>query len=232
MKGSSIDFSTIDNQLLDGLDYCLKVYDLFDQVSREPDGMGRLRLRPSKIEKRLIEELLPLARYIQARYHEGRRLKVQWLSGSQQYDAILQSSDSLVERGGAPRRVYVEVTTAVHRNDFFRRQLLHQRGGCFGVKGIHQEENMVVSTPHVFSGGENAKDLAEQILARLSAKANKIYPPATVLIINCVTNCLILQGEWADAVEQVKKAGPRTGFCELFLLDMLMSHSTTLYGDR
>lgn len=231
-KDPQIDFSAIDGQLLDGLDYCRKVYDLFDQINRENDGKSRLRLRRLKSDKRLVEELLPLARYVQARYQAGRRLKVRWLSGSQPYDAVLWSSGSLVEHGGAPRKVFVEVTTSVHPNDYLRRQLLHQRGGSFGVKGIHREGKAIVSKPYVFSGGENARDLAEQILARLRAKASKAYPSATVLIVNCSTNCLILEDEWTDAVEQIRKACPRVDFREVFLMDMLMSHATTLYGNR
>jgi hypothetical protein len=233
-KDSHIDFSAIDGQLLDGLDYCRKVYDLFDQVNRQPDGKSRLRLRQLKADKRLVEELLPLASYIQARYQAGRRIKVRWLSGFQQYDAVLWSSGSLVEHGGAPRRVFVEITTSVHPNEYLVRRLLHQSGGSCGVRGIYRERKtgVIVSRPYVFSGGENAKDLAEQILQRLSAKTSKAYPPATVLIVNCIPNCLILEDEWKDAVEQVTKAGPKVAFREVFLLDMLMSHTTTLYGDR
>jgi hypothetical protein len=233
-KGSHIDFSTIDDHLLDGLDYCRRVYDLFDQVNREPDGKSRLRLRKLKTDKRLVEELLPLASYIQARYRAWRRIKVRWLSGSQQYDAVLWSSGSLIENGGASRRVFVEVTTSVHPNEYLTRQLLHQRGGSFGVKGIYRERKTgnIISKPHVFSGGENAKDLAEQILQRLSAKASKPYPSATVLIVNCIPNCMMFEDEWIDAVEQVRKAGPTVAFREVFLLDMLMAHTATLYGDR
>src|ERR1700751_5878092 len=115
-RAADIDLSVIDGQLLDGLDFCRRVYDAFDEIDRRPDGKSRLRLRPSKAYRRLIEELLPLARYVQVRYQEGRRIKVRWLSGSQQYDAVLWSSGSLVEQGGAPRRVSVEITTSVHEN--------------------------------------------------------------------------------------------------------------------
>jgi hypothetical protein len=224
--------SNIDDQLLDGLDFCHKVYDLFDQVNQGSNGKERLRLRPSKIDKRLIEELLPLARYIQARYREGRRIKVRWLSGSQPYDAVLWSSGSLVKYGNMPRRLFVEITTSVHPNDHLRRQLLNHDGGSFGVKGIHRNGKTIVSKPYVFSGGENANDLAAQIVARLTAKAKKPYPSATVLIVNCIPNCLTLEDEWIDAVEQVRKSDPEVRFREVFLLDMLMSHTMTLYGDR
>lgn len=232
-KDSHIDVATIDGQLLDGLDFCRKVYDLFDQINRGPEGKSRLRLRQSKIDKRLVEELLPLARYIQSCYQAGRRIKVRWLSGSQQYDAVLWSSGPLVKHGGAPRRVFAEVTTAVHRNDSDMRRRLDQHGGSFGVKGIHREGKAIVSKPYVFCGGENAKDLAEQILTRLIAKANKAYPSSTVLVVNCVPPCsLMLENEWNDAIEQVRLAMPGIPFREIFLLDMLMGHSATLYGDR
>jgi hypothetical protein len=231
-KDLHIDLATFDNKLLDGLDFCRKVYASFDQINREPEGKSRLRLYKSKSDKRLVEELLPLARYIQARYQAGRRIKVRWLSGSQQYDAVLWSSGSLVEHGGVPRRVFIEITTSVHPNDYLRRHLIHQRGGSFGVKRIQKKGKTIVSKPYVFSEGENAKDLAEQILERLNAKASKAYPTRTVLIVNCIPNCLILEDEWADAVEQVRETARSVEFREIFLMDLLMSHMTTLYGDQ
>jgi hypothetical protein len=234
-KDSQPDFASIDGQLLDGrLDYCTKVYDLFDKLNRQPDGKTRLRMRRLKFDKRLVEELLPLASYIQARYQAGRRIKVRWLSGSQPYDAVLWSSGPLVKYGGEPRRVFVEITTSVHPNEHLARRLLEERGGSFGVRGIHRERKtgVISSKPYVFSGGENARDLAEQILGRLRAKASKEYPSSTVLVINCLPNCLTLEDEWKDAFEQVAKACPKLVFREVFLLDMLTSRSTTLYGDR
>lgn len=233
-RNARIDLATIDDHLLDGLDFCRKVYDLFDQISREPEGKSRLRLRNSKTEKRLIEELLPLARYIQARYQVGRRIKVRWLSGSQPYDAVLWSSGSLVEHGDAPRRVLVEITRAVHRNDSDSRRLLDQRGGSFGVRGIRREGKEIVSKPYVFSGGENANDLAKLILVSLNRKANKPYPPSTVLVVDCVPTCSILfEEEWKDAIERVKLAKPRIPFREVFLLNMqIATHTATLHGNR
>src|SRR5712692_7688198 len=43
--------STFDGQLLDGLDFCRKAYDLFDQVSGGPDGIAKLRLRPTNLQR-------------------------------------------------------------------------------------------------------------------------------------------------------------------------------------
>ena len=229
-----LELSIFDGQLLDGLDFCRKVYDLFDQVMGEPDGIAKLRLRQTKTEKRLIEELIPVASYVQARYRVGRRIKVRWFSGSQPYDAILWSSGSLVEQRMAPRRLFVEVTTSVHQNEYLARRLLHERGGSFGVKGISRDKKTgnIVSKPHVHTPEELATDLAGQILERLKSKSAKGYSPGTVLIVNCVANSLIYDSEWNDAIERVTKAQVHLAFREVFLLEMVMSHSTTLYGDR
>jgi hypothetical protein len=66
-----VNLSTFDGQLLDGLDFCRKVYDLFDQVQAEP-GIEELRRRSTKGAKRLNEELLPIASCVLARYRVGR----------------------------------------------------------------------------------------------------------------------------------------------------------------
>jgi hypothetical protein len=148
-KKQPLELSTFDGQLLDGLDFCRKVYDLFDQVQAGPDGIAKLRLRPTKSEKRLIEELIPIARYVQARYREGRRIQVRWFGGSKPYDAVLRSSGGLVEHRMAPRKLFVEVTTAVHQNEYLARHLLHEKGGSFGVKGISRDQKTgnIISKP-------------------------------------------------------------------------------------
>jgi hypothetical protein len=152
---TKLDLAAIDNQLLDGLEFCTRVYDLFDRARKQPDGIASLRLRPSNIEKRLIEELIPIARYLQARYREGRRIKVRWLSGSQPYDAVLWSSGELVKRNIAARKLLVEATTSVHQNNYLARQLLHEGGPVFGVKEIKRDKKTkkIVSTPYVRNWG-------------------------------------------------------------------------------
>jgi len=230
-RGTRANFSAIDDRLLDGLEFCGKVYDLFEQILGLPDGKRRLRLRKTTTEKRLVEELLPLARYVQTRYQAGRRIKVRWFGGSQPYDAIIWSSGSLVHRGVAPRKVFLEITTAVHPNDHLLRKRLDEHGGSFGVKGIRREGKETVSEPHVFSGGENASDLAQQIMRCLDRKAEKKYPPSTVLVINCVPNCMVFEDEWTSAVEHVRMSTSIT-FREVFLLDLQGSHSATLYRNR
>jgi hypothetical protein len=56
-----VDLCAFDDRLLNGLGFSVgKVYDLFEQVRNEPDGITKLRLRPTKNEKRLIVALLTI----------------------------------------------------------------------------------------------------------------------------------------------------------------------------
>jgi len=231
---AKLDLSTFDGRLMNGLVFCRKVYDWFEQVQNGPGGVKRLRLRPTKSEKRLVEELIPLARYVQARYVAGRRIKVRWVSGDQSYDAVLLSSGGAVEHGVAPKRQYVEVTVATHHNDYYRRLLLEERGGSFGPEGISRDRKTgkLTSTPTVQTPSKRAQDLADQILTRLKAKSGKTYPPGTVLVIDCVPNGLTVESEWIDAVQRVENERQHLGFSEVFILDSWQPFSATLFGPR
>jgi hypothetical protein len=229
-----LDLSRIDNKLLDGLKFCSKVYDLFDQVRAEPDGLGKLRLLSSKREKRLLEELLPIAQLIQNRYRVGNRLKIRWLSGSQPYDAIIWTPLAMVKNTNIPRKMFVEVTTSVHENAHIVRKMVHETGGSFGVKGIRRNRKTGVpeSEPYVYTNDEGATDLATQIIERLTDKAEKGYPDNTVLIVNCNADGMILADEWGDTVQRVKSAGLHKAFLEVILIEPVGHHFTALWGGR
>ena len=81
----------LNGRLLDGFTFCKRVYALFDAVRASTGGISRLRRRAGLVEKRLIQELLPLTRYIQLRYDAGRRIRVRWQAGDQPGDASLLS---------------------------------------------------------------------------------------------------------------------------------------------
>jgi hypothetical protein len=49
--------STFDDRRLDGLNFCHQVYELFNQTRAGTAGIANLRLRTTKLEKLLIEEL-------------------------------------------------------------------------------------------------------------------------------------------------------------------------------
>lgn len=227
-----VDLSTFDDQLLDGLEFCKLVYEMFDQIKSSPDGLEQLRLLTTKDAKKLKEELIPIARYVQARYREGRRIKVRWLSGSQPYDAVLWSFGDSIKNSPVSRRLFVEVTTSVHESEHLTRELLHKQGGSFGVLGTFRDKKTkaIISKAHAYNHSDIAPDLAAQIIDRLERKRQKNYPSNTVLIVNCITNGLTGEDEWNDAIALVKKAQVHIFFREVFLLDMLLSNSATFYG--
>jgi len=228
------DLPALDDKLLDGLKFCMKVYDLLDQIRSEPDGLGKIRLLASKREKRLLEELLPIAQYIQARYHTGNRLKIRWLSDSQPYDAIVWTPMIAVRKAGMPRKITLEVTTSTHQSAHLARKQLHETGGSFGPKDIRVDKTtrQIVSTPYVYNGAEHIGDLINQIIGRISAKAQKDYPPNTVLIINCETDGLILPDEWRSAIQHVENLGIHKSFREVFLYSPKGNHTASIWGSN
>ena len=230
MNDTLVDF---DNRLMNGLDFCKKAYGLFEEVRRGPNGVERLRLRKGKLEKKLIEELFPIARYIQARYSHGRQVRVRWKDGNQNYDARLVSSGALVDIGQAPKGQYVEVTTAVHENDHILRSILNKHGGVFGVKGIKKDHQRreYVSEPHVYTNSESQEDLAARILGRITAKAKIKYPANTTLIIQCFLDTLFLEDEWDYTIAKVKDSHVDHAFPEIFVFDSNHHYTATLYGD-
>jgi hypothetical protein len=133
----------------------------------------------------------------------------------------------------APRKLFVEVTTAAHQNEYLARHLLHEKGSSFSVKGISWDKKTrkITSKPTVHTRDELAHDLSVQIIERLKSKSAKNYSPGTVLIINCVPNSLILEPEWNDAIERVTQANAHLAFGEAFLIEPVMSYSATLYGN-
>jgi len=224
--------SDFDNHLMNGLDFCRKAYTLFEEIRKSPDGVERLRLRKGRLEKKLIEELLPLARYIQARYSHGRQIKVRCIDGNQSYDAQLLSSGPLVDKHYVSKKQAVEVTTAVHENDHISRRLLHEHGHTFGAKGIKKgvKTKNYISLPHVYANYKASEDLNNKLLERINEKNKVTYPENTTLIIQFFLDTLFTEDDWEHAIQMVKNSGIMHQFYEIFVFDSIHHYSATLYG--
>lgn len=225
-----LSLADFDGKTLDGLSFCRGAYRLFDQIRAMPDGPSRLRMLRTKTEKRLTEELLLIARYVQVKYHEAYRLKVRWESGSQQYDAVLFGSGIWVEKGISPKRLVLETTIATHKNEYLVRENVDRGGASFGPELTRRDANTgsIVSEPHVRREGAIQSDLAAQIIDRIRAKSAKNYAPNTVLIVGCVPNTIVLYPEWTDSIREVVRAQLTHGFSEIFVMDRRFSFFTTL----
>jgi hypothetical protein len=123
--------SQIDGKVLDGLQFRAKVYGLFENIRSTPEGRSRLRMRASEVEKKLVEELLPICKYVQTKYRAGRYISVKWVNGSQQFDAEISQSGAHVELGDYPAAGPLELMDVMHPNDYLsNRQTTSARSSC------------------------------------------------------------------------------------------------------
>jgi hypothetical protein len=223
-----------DGRLLDGLVFCATVYSTFEELHSSVGGLEELRLLTSIRAKRLQEELLPIARYIQSRYGPGSRLRVRWEGGNQLYDAFLLGSGLEFERRPLPRREYIEVTTAAHKNDYLVREQLHRQGYTWGGRTAvrNRTTHEVTSEPAVYEQNERLAEHVGIIAAAINAKAVKPYPKPVSLLVRCIFSLPILDDEWTHIVQTLRTREPQHAFREIVLLDHVGNRCTSLSVKR
>jgi len=213
------------DKLLDGLEFCRLAYTYFDEIASGPNGGRVLHERKGAI-KQLLEELLPICRYVQAFYGPGHYISVRWMQGNQAFDAKMESTGALVDHGMWPSSGTLEVTQAVHPNEHLMRELLNAKGGGFGLDGLSagqgkRGEREIQSVPTSYSNQSYIDDMCSLILKAIEAKIKKLkngdYPEETVLIVDCVLMTIFLPGEWDQLVAMVKVNISARGFRQIFL---------------
>lgn len=219
-----------DDVELDGLRFCSMAYELFEHLRQSPDGVTRLRLRPTLLEKRLLEELLPISAYVQRHYRTGRYISVRWQSGSQPFDAMLRQHGSYVDHGYFPGHAYLEVTNVVHPKEHMLREHLEKKGGTFGLEGIRRLRNGdLLSEPVVYSGQEFITRFAGLVTNELQKKSAKPYPDGTTLVVQCVLNSLYTPADWDAMVQLLLEPIAKARFREVFLFDPTQNYMYTGY---
>jgi hypothetical protein len=212
----------LDNRLLDGLAFCSAAYDVFDAIRSQPDGIAELRLRSTRRAKKLLEEILPLAAFIQSRYGPGCRIRIRWLSGNQSFDARILYQGRLIEWWGAPKRQYLEITTAVQGTEYLVREHLQATGGSFSARGTHRDRKTkkITSKPVTIEHTDGVTDFVTLICSRVADKAKGTYPPATTLLVNCDLGEVVLEDEWDEIVQSVRAtlAGHQQRFQEVVVI--------------
>ena len=228
-----MDLSLFDDVLLDGLDFCSKTYTLFEEVKNSANGTTRLRMRPTSLEKKLLEELLPISAYVQASYRPGRYMSVRWKSGSQSYDAELIQHGAYVSQDFYPAISHLEVTCTMHQKEYLKREHLETKGGVFGLDGITRlKSGQIQSLPVVYSNHEFINSYAEIVRQRIAKKSAMSYPEDTTLVVQCTLNRLYCPDEWETLMTLVAENLPRSPFREIFLYDMVCHYKKTLYPPR
>lgn len=219
----------LDGQLLDGLEFCAKAYVLFELLRAEPGGIERLRLRTAKDEKRLLDEILPICRYVQTYYWPGRYISVRWVNGSQSYDAELVQSGDYVTHGFYDKNAFLETTSAMHPNEHSTWKLLNQGKTAFAPEGIDAKRGTpLTSEPVVFSNSEHVFGFAPFVVSSIRKKMDIPYPDNKSLVVQCHLNNLYMPSDWQLLVSEVEREIVATPFCEVLLIDSLTQRATPL----
>lgn len=219
----------LDGQLLDGLEFCAKAYALFEVLRAEPGGIERLRLRSGKDEKRLLDEILPICRYVQTYYRPGRYISVRWVNGRQSYDAELTQSGDYVTHGYYEQKAFLEITSAMHQNEHWTWKLLNQGKTVFAPEGVDAKGGTpLTSEPVVFTNREHVLGFAPFVVSSIRKKMDIPYPDNTSLVVQCHLNNLYMPSDWQLLVSEVERAVVATPFCEVLLIDSLTQRATPL----
>jgi hypothetical protein len=190
-----------------------------------------MRRRPTRLEKKLLEELLPICRYVQASYRIGRYISIRWIDGDQQYDAELRQRGAYVSRDYYPAKAHLEVTCVMHPNEYLARELLDTKGHAFSLDGIRRLKNREIeSVPKAYSNRDFVEQYAEFATQRLRAKSAKQYPANTTLIVECTLNLPYTEGEWTDLMARIRPVISASPFPEVYFYDTLGRHSLLASG--
>ena len=219
-----------DGQPLDGLEFCSKVYALFESIRSTDDGPSRMRRRPTRLEKKLLEELLPICKYVQASYRPGRYISVRWIDGNQQCDAELLQTGAYVTHNYYPAKASLEVTCTMHPNDHLSRELLDTKGGAFGLEGIRRlKDGSIESVPVSYKNREFIDSYAALLQARIAKKAKLPFPENTTLVVQCTLNMPYMPDEWEELIARIRPSVPSSPFREIYLYDTVGQYSVSLY---
>lgn len=221
--------SQFDGELIDGLLFCTKVYELFEGLRQSKDGRSRLRMRATEVEKKLLEELLPICKYVQTKYRTGRYISIRWVNGSQQFDAEVRQSGDYVDQGYFPSAAHLEVTCIMHPNEYLSRELLDSGGVSFGVAGMRRLKTREIhSEPVVHTNSDFVHSYSPMVLDQIGKKMGINYPSETTLIVQCSLNSLYTPDEWELLVAQVRNGLPEHNFREIFMFDTVSESSCSL----
>jgi hypothetical protein len=218
------------NKQMDGLEFCSKVYALYESIRNAPDGVTRMRMRPSSLEKKLLEELLPICKYVQASYRPGRYISVRWVHGNQAYDAEVRQRGAYVGPNLYPETGFLEVTCAMHPNEHLSRHLLEQQATSFGLDGLRRlRGGKIESVPVVQKNKDFVYSYSKLLLEQVIKKASVSYPDNTTLIVQCSLNYPYMPDEWELLLSEVEARLSETSFREIYLYATVGEYSSCVY---
>lgn len=223
--------SSFDSVLFDGLEFCKRVYELFEAIKSAPNGESRLRMKKGKVEKKLLEELLPICKYIQAKYRTGRYISVRWIDGNQKFDAELHQKGFYIEHGYFPHQSYVEITCTMHPSEYLSRERLEKVGFANGLNGLRREKSREIKSDVVLHSDKDfIQSDSELILKGIRKKSENIYPSNTTLIVQSSLTGIYGVYEWEKLMSILKIGIPLHDFEEIFIYDPVQEYSYSFWN--
>jgi hypothetical protein len=183
---AQLTLAIFDDKLMNGLDFCEKVYDLVENITNSPNGIEALQSQNSSELKKLVEKLIPLSKYIQGCYGPNRRLKVRWIDGRDGYNAQVLSSGAFLDKRASPRRHWIEITNVVQESNPHLPLPPSKRPLMFEVKGISVDRTTqkMTSRPYRYGSDKAEADLAKKILEQIEARGALKHQPLDILVIS------------------------------------------------
>lgn len=93
-------------------------------ITRHETGKEKLRMREKEgkgLYKKFIEELYPLRIITELEFLHKNDIRIQWINGNQNYDALIFDLNSETE-------TKLEITNAVDETDYYRRWMINEEG--------------------------------------------------------------------------------------------------------
>lgn len=202
---------------MDGMEFVQLTYDCLNHARAHHDAF---LLRRGPIKK-LIDEALPTAQYILNCYSPIRQFDILWRNNDQDGDAVLINRGILVEENAIPKRTILEITLALHQNDYLRRE--HNAQGEVAYSALTTSRDStgeIVSTPYVYTNSEHQETMAKLVIARIQAKSKKAYANNTELLVAAFPDSFFIGEEWTIFIDLIREKLVKLNFANLFISDI------------
>jgi hypothetical protein len=160
-------------------------------------------------------------------------MSIKWQDGGQQFDAELIQRGEYIQENFYPEHSYLEVTCAMHKNEYLQRELLETQGGGFGLDGMkHLVGGEIESKPVSYCNGDFIVAYSKIVKRRIADKSKKPYPAGTTLLVQCSLNMPYMPNEWDELMALVGAEIPPSTFREIFLYDTVCQYKKSFFPQR
>lgn len=208
---------------LNAYNFSRRAHVAFRQLRSSKDGMTKIRKREHGLPKKLIEEILPLARFAMLHMSPENDLRVRWVDGSQSFDAQFKDLGYGATAGRFPKSGFIEVTSAYHPNSYVGRKLMNEGRGFWGLDGlsVDRKSGQILAAPAVRTSLSAADQMAEIAMRQIERKARIEYPKGKTLIVDFCSGTRFDPHEWAHLKHRLSTEVGSNQFHRIFLLDSL-----------